>query len=259
MAKRIRHFPIPPVYSASREISFPKFEECIAKSKECFLDWLCVEEAALKVVKQSNEYSGRPHSIRRPMTSHLGLLTSGHEPDRWSEKVGLRVLCLTKESSVISEAESESDQSRSRRTSAPIPVDIFSPRVGLSSHPMGLPSLSCVIRVGLHHFTVNLRQIFRRVIMGVLVSASASSSYPVDRCLSPDPPVTTTVPSTDNPRIRGNASMQSMSYSTVDSTKRAATPASMKGSAQPHSSWIFLAMATAATVCSMWGYSALCG
>ncbi|KAG0148158.1 hypothetical protein CROQUDRAFT_90697 [Cronartium quercuum f. sp. fusiforme G11] len=125
-AKRIHHLPIPCHSSSPSSPELP-LSDCIIRTRDCFLDWIVVEEAALRALSTS----------KLPTVTNLGMLRStiDHEPDRWSEKLGERILYLSSNQSSISRKQ----QKRHRTVNVPIR------KTGISSDPFGFPSISSIL------------------------------------------------------------------------------------------------------------------
>lgn len=225
-AKRINHLPIPSPNdraSSHQDLPLPAFDDCLLRSRECCLNWLLVDEAAWRAIEKKTPHTLDPSP--EVEASHLGL---DLEPDRWSEKVGSRVLHLIKQSPRLADPRTKPALVQVRRPGYPDCSRL------ISSDPMGMPSISAIIQLGINHLKINLIKIFQ----GVLVKASVSSTTSQS-----DTP-------TSQDRVRRKVKTPRR---IVGQSDRKPTPSTIK---HP---WVFITFATAATVLTVWGCTLLCG
>ncbi|EGG00965.1 uncharacterized protein MELLADRAFT_117929 [Melampsora larici-populina 98AG31] len=223
-AKRINHLPIPSPKdrsSSHHDLPLPAFDDCLFRSRECCLNWLLVDEAAWRAIETRTSHTLDPS----PEPSHLGL---DLEPDRWSEKVGSRVLHLMKQSPRLANTRAKPALVQVRRSGYPNCSRL------MSSDPMGMPSLSAILQLGFSHLKINLIKIFQ----GVLVKASVLSNT-----IKSDP-------HTSQDRVRRKMKIPRR---VVGQSARQHISPTMK---HP---WILITFATAATVLTVWGCTLLCG
>ncbi|MBW0527922.1 hypothetical protein O181_067637 [Austropuccinia psidii MF-1] len=219
MAKRVVHFPIPNLFQI---FIFPEKEECLSRSRKCYLDWLILQSA-----------------IDAELWEEIGLVQTLQEtnlqPSESSQRFHDKLKpSISNPSSplVINHLQVNFDNSQSR----------------FETDPIKLPSMACIFQIAMGKVQKKLENLFHRLISRLL-GYKANYANLVKK-------------NQQKTILQKNRKLNKRQLRNRNPNPKEINPIdrSLKLSNLPsdNNKWFMMGIATFTTVLTLWGYGLLC-